>query len=60
MLAFQGWRAVFHRCGREPRVLGVHDLEPGEEVTWVDSSPALVQNGLFIRVGARLDCYRDQ
>ncbi len=46
--------------GVEPRVLGIHDLEPGEEVTWVDSSPALVRNGLFIRVGARLDCYRDQ
>ena len=35
-------------------------LEPGDEVTWVDSSPALAGNSLFLRVGARLDCYRSQ
>ena len=43
-----------------PKVLGVYDLEPGDEVTWVDSSPALARNSLFLRVGARLDCFRSQ
>lgn len=43
-----------------PKVLGIYDLEPGDEVTWVDSSPALARNSLFLRVGARLDCYRSQ
>ena len=42
-----------------PKVVGIHDLEPGDEVTWVDSSPALTGSGLFFRVGARLDCYRN-
>ncbi|MBB81273.1 MAG: hypothetical protein CMN02_09815 [Roseibacillus sp.] len=42
------------------KVLRVYDLEPGDEVTWVDSSPALAGNSLFLRVGARLDCYRSK
>ena len=46
--------------GGEARVLAVSDLSPGEEVTWVDASPALANDSLYLRVGARLDCYRSR
>ena len=58
VVPFAGWGDVFHRCEWEAQNTGVYDLEPGDEVTWVDSSPALGCNSLFLRVGARLDCYR--
>ena len=43
---------------KEARVLAISDLRPGDEVTWVDASPAVAHNSLYLRVGARLDCYR--
>ena len=43
---------------KEARVLATSDLRPGDEVTWVDASPALAHKSLYLRVGARLDCYR--
>ena len=52
--------AYFVEVGKEARVLAVSDLSPGEEVTWVDASPALANDSLYLRVGARLDCYRSR
>ncbi|MEC9054450.1 MAG: PQQ-binding-like beta-propeller repeat protein [Verrucomicrobiota bacterium] len=52
--------AYFVEVGGEARVLAVSDLSPGEEVTWVDASPALANDSLYLRVGARLDCYRSR
>ena len=52
--------AYFVGVGKEARVLAVSDLSPGEEVTWVDASPALANDSLYLRVGARLDCYRSR
>ena len=34
------------------------NLNPPEDTIWVDSTPAAVNNMLFIRVGNRLDCYK--
>ena len=45
---------------KEARVLATSDLRPGDEVTWVDASPALANDSLYLRVGARLDCYRSR
>ena len=45
--------------GEEAMVLAISDLRPGEEVTWVDATPAVANNSLYVRVGARLDCFRD-
>lgn len=45
--------------GEEGRVLARSDLQPGEEVTWVDATPAVANDSLYVRMGARLDCYRD-
>jgi outer membrane protein assembly factor BamB len=40
------------------KLLATSDLKPGDEVTWVDSTPAVAMDSLFVRVGARMDCYR--
>lgn len=40
------------------RLLATSELEPGEEVTWTDATPAVAHNSLYVRLGARLDCYR--
>jgi len=34
------------------------DLNPPEDTIWVDSTPAVTNNQLFIRIGNRLDCYK--
>ncbi len=44
--------------GERFRLLATSDLKPGEEVTWADATPAVAHNSLYVRVGARLDCYR--
>lgn len=40
------------------KLLGTSDLEPGGEVTWSDATPAVAGGSLYVRIGARLDCYR--
>ena len=34
------------------------DLNPPEDTIWVDSTPAIAGNQLFIRLGNRIDCYK--
>jgi len=45
--------------GAEFKLLATSDLKPGEEVTWVDATPAVAHSSLYVRIGARTDCYRD-
>lgn len=40
------------------KLLATSNLSPGEEVTWVDATPAVANDSLYVRLGARLDCYR--
>jgi outer membrane protein assembly factor BamB len=44
--------------GAEFKLLATSDLKPGEEVTWTDATPAVAHDSLYVRIGARLDCYR--
>jgi outer membrane protein assembly factor BamB len=44
--------------GEEFKLLATSELEPGDEVTWTDATPAVASESLVIRLGARLDCYR--
>ncbi len=46
--------------GEEATILARSDLRPGEEVTWVDATPAVANDSLYVRMGARLDCYRNR
>ncbi len=39
-------------------LLATSDLKPGEEAAWTDATPAVAHNSLYLRLGARLDCYR--
>jgi outer membrane protein assembly factor BamB len=44
--------------GEAFKLLATSDLEPGDEVAFADATPAVADNSLYIRVGARMDCYR--
>jgi len=44
--------------GKKFRLLSSADLKPGEEVSWADATPAVAHDSLYVRLGARLDCYR--
>lgn len=46
------------KAGEKFELLGTSHLKPGDEITWADSTPAVAHNSLYVRVGARLDCYR--
>ncbi|NNC88517.1 MAG: PQQ-binding-like beta-propeller repeat protein [Akkermansiaceae bacterium] len=40
------------------KLLARTDLQPGDEVEWTDATPAVANGSLYVRLGARLDCYR--
>jgi outer membrane protein assembly factor BamB len=40
------------------KLLATSDLKPGDEVAFADATPAVAHNSLYIRLGARMDCYR--
>lgn len=44
--------------GEEFKLLWTSDLKPGDEVAFADATPAVANNSLYIRIGARMDCYR--
>lgn len=46
--------------GARFKLLAISDLKPGDEVTWADATPAVAHNSLYVRVGARMDCYRNE
>jgi outer membrane protein assembly factor BamB len=48
------------KVGEKFELLATSDLNPGEEVTWADATPAVSDDRLFVRIGARLDCYRNE
>lgn len=46
--------------GKKFTLLSTSDLKPGENVKWVDATPAVAHDSLYVRIGARLDCYREK
>ena len=44
--------------GEKFEALSTTDLKPADGVSWVDTTPAVAHDSLYVRVGARLDCYR--
>jgi outer membrane protein assembly factor BamB len=44
--------------GANFKLLATSGLRPGEEVTWADATPAVAHDSLYVRLGARIDCYR--
>lgn len=40
------------------KLLATSDLKPGDEVAFADATPAVANNSLYVRIGARMDCYR--
>jgi len=38
-------------------VLRTSSLNPPDDVTWTDATPAVAHNRLYVRMGSRLDCY---
>jgi len=45
---------------RQGEVLAAAPLEPGDEAQWTDATPAAVDGRLYVRLGARLDCYGEE
>ncbi len=43
--------------GERFEVLATHSLNPPEDVTWCDATPAVAHNRIYIRLGSRLDCF---
>lgn len=39
------------------KVLKTSPLNPPDDVTWTDATPAVAHNRLYVRLGSRLDCY---
>jgi outer membrane protein assembly factor BamB len=44
--------------GGKFKLLATSDLHPGDEVAFADATPAVAHNCLYVRLGARMDCYR--
>lgn len=44
--------------GKKFKQLSTLDLKPADDVAWVDATPAVAHDSLYLRVGARLDCHR--
>ena len=44
-------------AGNSFNVLRTAPLNPPEDVTWTDATPAVAHNRLYVRMGSRLDCY---
>ena len=45
------------QAGKDFKVLRTSALNPPEDVTWTDATPAVAHNRLYVRLGSRLDCY---
>ena len=45
--------------GKACKLLATSDLKPGDEVAFADATPAVAHHSLYVRIGARVDCYRD-
>ena len=43
--------------GDEFKQLKTSSLNPPEDVTFCDATPAVAHNRLYVRLGSRLDCY---
>lgn len=54
----RGGEVFVAEVGEKFKLLATSSLNPGDEVTWADATPAVANNSLYVRVGARLDCYR--
>ena len=46
--------------GERFKLLATSDLKPGDEVAFADATPAVAHNSLYVRIGARMDCYRTE
>lgn len=44
-------------AGEEFKVLRTSEMNPPDDVTWTDATPAVAHNRLYVRLGSRLDCY---
>lgn len=44
-------------AGDSFNVLRTSSLNPPDDVTWTDATPAVAHNRLYVRMGSRLDCY---
>ena len=44
-------------AGDEFKVLRTSPLNPPDDVTWTDATPAVAHNRLYVRMGSRLDCF---
>lgn len=45
------------QAGSEFKMLKTSSLNPPEDVTFCDATPAVAHNRLYVRLGSRLDCY---
>ncbi len=45
------------QTGNEFKLLQTSSLNPPEDVTFCDATPAVAHNRLYVRLGSRLDCY---